>query len=543
MFKILNKEKMNPAEGSGSSSTQGPSQEDLDFELAQQLQEQEDADAAILLTAPVKGHSKTSGPSSKARSHNSAYPKEIQEDLNDVQDFAKVVLETMCRKCGTELMADFSVPEWLNRWQTALKCNEVFSFPGAKCGIKSCGAITCVGCAKRPCIGKCVAKFDGEVVDWCCSDGRLFAVWVLLSKYDNTELKAQARSIEKSSITTYQNARNNSKGTGYGKDVYYSPFATGDPSSPFFGGHGQGYRALEFKQADDKTDNITRKILGLVTGLLPSRDREASPVLAAMIELSLIHDRTAQLLRNDSLQDAMKREGLYHKLLDFIKSVGGHQDIEFLVIDKRYVKKQSAGLMTLSAGSKTNGDPSQLLEMSEDGRASSLISCMENLAVQSRMLLQGSQAAEREFKSSSGRAALNLAGRILEVYDNLAPRKSRERKDGKKGDKATEWADYHKCHAVNMEENVVKYLSGSLQNQALCLTYSPKERMKWLVTEAAEMSTSLPPNIFLKVDSVRPDLMKCLIVGPDDTPYAGGLFEWVDPVDTVMKQRLTLVQV
>lgn len=123
---------------------------------------------------------------------------------------------------------------------------------------------------------------------------------------------------------------------------------------------------------------------------------------------------------------------------------------------------------------------------------------------------------------------LKLAGRIIEVYDNLAPQTSRKRKD-KKGGQRNAWADYNKCNAINMEDNVICHLSRPLQTEARSLGYSPRERLKWLVTETVKMSTSLSLNIFVKFDSVRPDVMKCLIVGPDDTPYAGGLFEWVRP--------------
>lgn len=336
MFKKFIKENMLVAEGGESSSTHKPTAEDLDYELARQLQKQEDADAAALSTGPAKDRSKPPVSSSPAPSHRSAYPKVIREDLEYVQEFAKDIMRARCRKCNTELMAAFRGSEWLQRWQAALKRNEVFSFPAAKCGVTSCGAMTCVGCAREPRIGKHTAEFDGELVDWCCSDGRLFAIWILLSKYDKMELEVQARSAEKSLQTS-------------------------------------------------------------------------------------------------------------------------------------------------------------------------------------------KQAAEREFKPSSGRATLKLAGRIIEVYDNLAPRKSRERKDDKKGEKRIAWTDYNKRNAINMEDNVIGYLSRPLQNKARFLGYSPRERLKWLVTETAEMSTSLPPNIFVKVDSVRPDVMKCLIVGPDDTP--GGLFE------------------
>ena len=40
------------------------------------------------------------------------------------------------------------------------------------------------------------------------------------------------------------------------------------------------------------------------------------------------------------------------------------------------------------------------------------------------------------------------------------------------------------------------------------------------------MSTSLPPNVFVKADEARPDCIKSLIVGPSGTPYEGGLFEF-----------------
>jgi baculoviral IAP repeat-containing protein 6 len=45
------------------------------------------------------------------------------------------------------------------------------------------------------------------------------------------------------------------------------------------------------------------------------------------------------------------------------------------------------------------------------------------------------------------------------------------------------------------------------------------------VTEVANMATSLPVGIFVKVSGTRPDIMKCLIMGPPDSPYGYGLFE------------------
>ncbi|KAM0752718.1 hypothetical protein T439DRAFT_323329 [Meredithblackwellia eburnea MCA 4105] len=47
-----------------------------------------------------------------------------------------------------------------------------------------------------------------------------------------------------------------------------------------------------------------------------------------------------------------------------------------------------------------------------------------------------------------------------------------------------------------------------------------------LAKELAVLSTSLPPGIFLRVDEARIDVIKCVIIGPSEGPYEGGLFEF-----------------
>ncbi|CAI4232635.1 unnamed protein product [Auanema sp. JU1783] len=62
--------------------------------------------------------------------------------------------------------------------------------------------------------------------------------------------------------------------------------------------------------------------------------------------------------------------------------------------------------------------------------------------------------------------------------------------------------------------------------------FSPslRERTKRITKELASMTNSLPLNasnsIFVCVDESRCDIIKVLISGPDDTPYANGLFEF-----------------
>ena len=51
-------------------------------------------------------------------------------------------------------------------------------------------------------------------------------------------------------------------------------------------------------------------------------------------------------------------------------------------------------------------------------------------------------------------------------------------------------------------------------------------RIRALHREVSMLRTSLPTGIWVKMASTRPDIVKALIVGPEGTPYEGGLFEF-----------------
>lgn len=60
-------------------------------------------------------------------------------------------------------------------------------------------------------------------------------------------------------------------------------------------------------------------------------------------------------------------------------------------------------------------------------------------------------------------------------------------------------------------------------------THSHPGRVKRIAQEAVTLSTSLPlsysSSVFVRYDTSRLDVMKVLITGPSDTPYANGCFE------------------
>ncbi|EDQ91765.1 uncharacterized protein MONBRDRAFT_22898 [Monosiga brevicollis MX1] len=68
----------------------------------------------------------------------------------------------------------------------------------------------------------------------------------------------------------------------------------------------------------------------------------------------------------------------------------------------------------------------------------------------------------------------------------------------------------------------------SFSSQARALKQAPLKRMKRIQKELAALSSSLPlsfsGSIFVRADEARPDVLKALIIGPEDTPYANGCF-------------------
>ncbi|MCJ1373288.1 hypothetical protein MMC20_004516 [Loxospora ochrophaea] len=520
--------------GSSTGSSKKPVR-DTDYEVALRLQQCEDEQAGFTTLHRSDNEQKSNIDS------NEVWPEDIQDDIEEARAFASEIMTTTCHKCDADLTSDFSLSGWFQEWESAQQEHKKPSICAATCPKKHCRALTCLGCGNEPYLGKFKASFDSLTLDWCCKKGRQFAMWILLCRYDEVELDMQAASLSQ----TERNMRDlslkggRSKGIGYGRGshhMYGNPFAYGNRYAPR-----QAPEPLHFNQADSKTDHVTKLILGLLAQLLNLVDGKPAPQgLSEMIELSLLQDRVAQLLRNDSIQDVAKRGKLYSSVLDFVEKLGRHEDTSFLICDKRFAKKRSAGLAAISSGQpiestgkggkgKGKSAAYQLLEVdgSKKNMSSSLVDCMQNLATQSTALLKTSQSIKKDFGDESGQAMLDLAKRISQTYKELALKTTKKRKGSSPTGKEAFWMQYHADNRVDYDARVLANLIAEMQTFARRVTTSPKGRIPRIIAETSEMHTSLPTNIFLKVDQVRPDAMKCLMVGPEGTPYEGGLFEYV----------------
>ncbi|MCJ1439117.1 hypothetical protein MMC27_008508 [Xylographa pallens] len=522
---------------------------DASIETVRRAQHYEDEQSMIsrLGINDDSGATQSGSSAAKASSSNTnTCPREIQDDLDAVQAFARAFMKTPCQSCGTQLLQGFSTETCVQTWAKAFRSGEKPLLSSATCPRNKCRSSTCLGCGKEPSSAKKGHIVDGYKLDWCCWEGRLFSVWVLLCSYDGIELAVQSQATSGTKATGGRDGHKDSlsKGTGYGgsqRTLCPMPYATRFDRF----GYPVMQAVMDFKKTDDQTDDTTQTLFRLVTELLPLRERQSSPEgLCEMIELSLFQDRAAQLLRNDSLTDISKRGKLYHSLLAFVAKIGTYKHTRFLVTDARFAKKRSPGLVVLSSGDsdqeqnrntsvrgkgKVVSEEAQLLEVerSKDAMTLSLFQSMENLYKQSSALIKASKVSKKGFTGASGQDMLALARHVTQVYDILKPEIVEDiisRSEGTKSS-STSWAEYNAANRVEYTSGVMA--SMRFQLMAQYIRESPRQRLRKITMELADMTTSLPDNIFVKAQEERPDVMKCLIIGPGDTPYEGGIFESV----------------
>lgn len=455
----------------------------------------------------------------------------IESCLEAVRRFTSRFMATKCHSCGAELMADFSVGEWMMDWYDGAKrgsgkrLSEKSLICVADC--QSCSKKTCLGCGKAPPEKPKSRKLEKVHLLWCCPDGRMFAIWVVLAKLDLAELQdqgdtsrpsEQVRSAESRRPTSnrHPGGTGAERGIGYAdNDIFDNTFHGPRSARPNL------VRPIRFRE-DRGADARMAAIFELLVVLVPSTmNSRLPPELTGMLQLSLVFDKAAEMLRNDSLDDVLKREHVYYELFNFVGKLSAIPDLIHLVTSTRRLKRRTAGLQAISQES-SDGQSTSLMELDDD-TSGSLVDQFKNLAKQSRLVLKST--SKREFQDKKGKAMLGFCESIAELYKKIqqsGPRKRKAKAETKEG----KWAAFHEKFALTRDERVLGKSNGFMFMLLVeGMVRSRPGRMKRLVTEAANMATSLPPGIFVKVDESRPDVMKCLIMGPPDSPYGYGLFE------------------
>ena len=482
-------------------------------------------------------------------------------DLANIQDFYAKIMAVRCRECHASVARDLDPRRHLADWSNALAAGDdsdsTVSICAAPCPRMGCRAVTCLGCEKEPTVGVNTERTDAGHLDWCCDRGRLFAIWVFLTRYDQVELKMQEMeshnkktkhdtALLKGMYGSTSRHRKQNKGVGYVSNSGFDDVATMFDEANMYGT--LAVRAINFQSADTLTDGVLGQLLTLIAHLLPSRhdrpssafDKSPPSCLMSALRLGLLIDKMGQLLRNDSIADISKRASVYFPALDFVDVLGSHEATRDLVTGERYYKRGTSGLQMLSSGGAVDpkgkgkaASAGQMLVLggAEDGNAAPLVSRLDNLVKQSRIMLGLGRGAEgrREMRSDADRVSLQLCKTIVMVHSRVDPGVETHKEDlglstvdtKSDGETAKAWTAFHQEACFELTEAAME------QNQLLgCVptSHSPKGRIPYLMKEMASMATSLPEGIFVKASSETPGVMKCLVVGPSDTPYENGLF-------------------
>jgi ubiquitin-protein ligase len=415
---------------------------------------------------------------------------------------------------------------------------------------RSCSTSRCIFCTPLPNMKWSMFGCHGGEVTWCCVGGRLLVLWLLLCSFDEhfsaSKLKALTSVKSDGEQRHNKNDKGKSKEPTRGGGIGFASFAhqhgvhSNIPSAMGYGdnlwGRDFGYdeyrtngisSATESKvkalSVQSKEDDFYGSHLQLVEGLLPYAERETSfdlgppELLIEMLLGSKILNYCTEMLRNDSLEDAIQRKDLYQAVIDLLRTLGAHHlTAQSTIYNDRPWRENEVNILVTSFE-----QPSVVsTEIS-----SSLFKCLRNFYTQSELLLKAADENKEEFRSESDQDLLLLCYRISNLQKYLCANLSTP-------EKADSPPDQEDIPALTDRPDNEIFASHSFAPTAISLQSSPPGRLRSIWTEITRLKTGLPPGIFVRHAESRPDVMKILIIGPVDSPYENGLFEfdlWCGP--------------
>lgn len=532
-----------------------------DEKMARELQASFDQNNYVDSQSPLQSSSARNSsvvklPPTPTDTSNLLMADDIDEsgDAVAVRDFVDSVNSLRCANCNT---------------RHSVKANNVVSVitlflkKAADSGHKEIEYyITCSKCRNKTCPGcgdainssgvayGCETR-DGVHEKWHCDRGRLALIWVLSCGYDNktshnkvrvatnprakTPGSGPSKSTQERAGTGYGTLERYS---GYGHAVYDSGSDYGEPhpwiSNPYANQktkrHGPKEK-LSRPNHQDPDDSMTSFVLSLLAAALPSPtgylvptqfDFEPPECLRSILKCSSILDKAADLLRS-SLDDASNRSGLYQNLFDFIcKLESGGSVTSSIFRDGRRINKAGHDLLKVSFSSPTR--------MREEGNeeAEPLIQTMQDMASQSDKMLRIMQTSGKASETEDMQEMFILCTFISDCAHaiRVSQSMSAQALDGSSQEPDRVWKKRLAILPIDDEVILQHHYYGNEARKLINVTNPPKNRLSKIWKEIVALETSLPDGVYVRYGEGRPDVMKVVIVGPKDTPYENGMFEF-----------------
>lgn len=180
--------------------------------------------------------------------------------------------------------------------------------------------------------------------------------------------------------------------------------------------------AVEYRQQDNLTDDLMRKLLQLLTAFLPRADSSSSfdkhpPLqLFAILKLSLLLESVTALIRNDSIADMSKRSELHKALLAFDTAAAKHPELVKILTEKRPEKKMSPGLQALDEESTPSAS---VFGTSRSGMSASLAARSGSTFKQAKAFASLASKPAMASELLGNRTSISICKRILEFREVL----------------------------------------------------------------------------------------------------------------------------
>ncbi|KDQ63010.1 hypothetical protein JAAARDRAFT_120620, partial [Jaapia argillacea MUCL 33604] len=366
-------------------------------------------------------------------------------------------------------------------------------------------------------------------------------------------------------------------GTGYSVEGYASVgsgYGWRGGSRSRGGGRGRGVATSQsnLSALAAHWEEILERVFKTLIHFLPSPyasdaqvyDLLPHPSITSLLSLSTLPELLASLLRNDSVDDWIKRAGVYGAVLGLLRRMADCEVSVEMLVGKGWERK--GGGVGIGEWMWEEGDVEW--ELVDTGgrivRSPPLYEYFKKLTKQSEAFLAGaSQLLDGESNEVdevvvqgaslcgdiiAARSDIERTMAILGKSTSSSSSNNQDASSGSlskthsKGKARDPKVDMEREYSIACEGLAFEHInmgrptaSGGVLyqgynyakelEQTAGSTRNPKDRLH-LIKELSAVSTGLPPGIWVRVDEVRNDAIKIMIAGPEGTPYAGGLFEF-----------------
>ncbi|KIW06063.1 hypothetical protein, variant [Verruconis gallopava] len=466
----------------------------------------------------------------------------MDDSKSALRAYGMQLTKATCSSCSTSLLPDANSAAKIAESLHNLDASSFFSCQ--KCYIR-----TCIGCGMSARALRRPAQFRS-----CCPQSQIFCIWIWLCAPEipyHAKEDTKKQSKEDFSKPTSPEASTKDfpfrkpNGTGYGGANSYIGTSSADYSDEEFPSHVFHKQSPSRLRGRYSLNNVklnkevilAQRLFRALNELLSEHFAneaylQAPPsLLFTMFQRSRALEIMATMLRTDSFEEIASNSDLFCNILDLIAKLADHYRLAPLVLGPRSLYPVEQGLLSTTLLSHhillpKNQDPNEVAP---------IIQLLDKFFHSTSNLRKQATRMQEEFLDTESRRLLRVCEHADKIFHfvqermkafSIPPTSCSKPEAEPVMTLAHQMAAWHREHCVeSVDDDTFKHDFYFVKEQR-SKVHPAKGRMKRILTEIATLQSALPEGIFVRYATSRPDLMKVLIIGPRETPYAHGLFEF-----------------